>query len=329
MATVSPHLRSLDADAFAAARAAVPAGLGRLGEIATRVAGIQGLPRPAVSGKRLILLAADHWAARDDSAWSRLQEIIRARAPINGIVAHGGIDLQLVDCGLEADLEAGTPMDRIQGESPSAPPGLPILHRKTGPGAGDIAQKRAMERLGAEHCVAVGVDLAVESGLAGFSLIGNGVLSSGARIPAAALTCVLTGVMPRKILDSNEDIVAVERALERHQPNRANALDLLETLGGFDIGAAMGMVLGAAATRIPVVCDGLASTAGAALAVLHQPQVRDYLFVGQRSANRGHAYLLEWLQTEPILALGLRDAQGAGAALAMGVVEAAVGVLRG
>ena len=102
---------------------------------------------------------------------------------------------------------------------------------------------------------------------------------------------------------------------------------MLAKVGGFEIGAIAGLILGAAANRKPVLVDGFISTAGALIAYTLEPFVRDYIICAHASVEPGHAALFDHLQRKPLLQLNMRLGEGTGAALAMNVVEAAVAVL--
>jgi nicotinate-nucleotide--dimethylbenzimidazole phosphoribosyltransferase len=95
-------------------------------------------------------------------------------------------------------------------------------------------------------------------------------------------------------------------------------------VGGLEIAAIVGLVLGAARYRIAVVTDGFISTVAAALAYALEPRVGEYLFAGHRSEEPGHRFLLEYLGLEPILTLNMRLGEGTGAVLAMPIIESAL-----
>src|SRR5437763_312947 len=101
-------------------------------------------------------------------------------------------------------------------------------------------------------------------------------------------------------------------------------LRILQCVGGLEIAAMTGMVLGAAKLRIAVIADGFISTSAAALAYAMEPRVREYLFAGHRSEEPGHRFLLEYLGLEPILSLNMRLGEGTGAVLAMPIIESAL-----
>src|SRR6185295_944393 len=101
----------------------------------------------------------------------------------------------------------------------------------------------------------------------------------------------------------------------------------LSNVGGAEIGVMTGIVLGAAVNRLAIVADGFISTSAAALALSLQPTVRDYLFCGHRSAERGHTELFRFIGDQPLLDLSMRLGEGTGAALAMHVIDCAAKLL--
>jgi nicotinate-nucleotide--dimethylbenzimidazole phosphoribosyltransferase len=119
-------------------------------------------------------------------------------------------------------------------------------------------------------------------------------------------------------------IAVIEQALQRHAPAQE---DTLQKVGGFEIGAMAGLMLGAAESRVPVVLDGLICTAAALIAVQLAPAVKAYLIAGHRSAEPGHAIALEWLGLDPLLTLDMRLGEGTGALLAFPLIEAAMRTL--
>jgi nicotinate-nucleotide--dimethylbenzimidazole phosphoribosyltransferase len=116
----------------------------------------------------------------------------------------------------------------------------------------------------------------------------------------------------------------IREALIRHKPDPANPLDVLAKVGGFEIGAIAGLILGAASRRIPVVVDGFISSAGALIATRLEPASRDYLFFSHLSRERAHRRMLDVLDAHPILDLDMCLGEGTGAAIAMDIICAAV-----
>ena len=153
---------------------------------------------------------------------------------------------------------------------------------------------------------------------------------------AAAILCALTNMPPADVVGRGtgiddatlaRKIAAIERGLEVNRPDAADPLDVLAKLGGLEIGAIIGVILGAAAARIPMVLDGFISGAAAILAQRFSPYVRDILFASHLSAEKGHRLLLDELELEPALDLQMRLGEGTGACLLMGLIEASVKIM--
>ncbi|MFA6687111.1 MAG: nicotinate-nucleotide--dimethylbenzimidazole phosphoribosyltransferase [Desulfuromonas sp.] len=161
--------------------------------------------------------------------------------------------------------------------------------------------------------------------------MGIGNTSPSSAIIASLCRCDIASVTGRGTgLDDaalQNKIAILDKALNLNKPDPDDGLDVLSKVGGFEIGAIAGLILGAAAKRKPVVLDGIISTAGAMLAASLAPASRDYMIAGHRSAEPGHSIALQHLGKRPLLDLGLRLGEGTGAALGMHLVEAAVALL--
>ncbi|HDH34826.1 MAG TPA: nicotinate-nucleotide--dimethylbenzimidazole phosphoribosyltransferase, partial [Nitrospirae bacterium] len=104
-------------------------------------------------------------------------------------------------------------------------------------------------------------------------------------------------------------------------PDASDSIDVLSKIGGAEIAAIAGLIIGAAANKVPVVIDGFISTAGALIAYMIEPKTKDYMFAAHRSQEIGHKALLEKIGLRPILDLDMRLGEGTGVALAMLVIE--------
>ncbi len=181
-----------------------------------------------------------------------------------------------------------------------------------------------------------GIDLAALAKKDGVNLVGIGEMGIGNTTAASAITTLLTGseidaVTGRGTGVDDEMLArkrhAIRAAINVNEPSPRDPVDVLQKVGGLEIGVMMGITLGAAAARIAVVADGFISTAAAALAVAACTHARDYLFIAHLSAEPGQRALLGYIRGRPILDLGMRLGEGTGAALAMHVIEASVKVL--
>lgn len=302
--------------------------LGRLEEIAEQVAGITRNPLPSIPRKTAILLAADHGVVAEGvSAYP--QEVTRQMlanfasggAGMNVLCRHAGIELWVVDIGVAAATEG------MAG----------IINRKVAYGTANMARGPAMSRETARQALETGIDLAREAIEAGAGLLITGEMGIGNTTPASALAVFYTGLTPEEAVGSGSGISrerrqnkirAVARALEINQPDRNDPIDVVAKIGGLEIAGMAGIMLAGAVGRVPVLLDGLISTAAALVAAHLCPGVKDYLLGTHLSQEPAHQAMLEFLGLKPMLVMGMRLGEGTGAALAAPVVDAALKILR-
>ena len=319
----------LDAAAVAAAEARQgvltkpPGSLGRLESLSIQLAGILGQPVPQISGKAVIVVAGDHGVAAEGvSAYpaevtpQMVFNFLAGGAAINALASHAGAKITVIDAGVAVDLEPQ--------------PGLTIA--KVGYGTGNIAVGPAMSREEAIRCLEIGINAANESADAGANLIAGGDMGIGNTTPSAAITAAITGAEVAMVTGRGTGvddagltgkIATIRRALEINQPNGADGLDVLAKVGGFEIGALAGVMLGAAARNCAVVVDGFISGAAALIAWRLCPNIAQRYIAAHRSVEPGHNVGLQAMGLSPLLDMEMRLGEGTGAALAMPIVEAA------
>ncbi len=205
------------------------------------------------------------------------------------------------------------------------------------PETGNIRREPAMNPSRLKDCLKDGMKQADQAKRAAINLLGLGDMGIGNTTSAAAVLCQLldrnpeeivgrgTGVNEKKLHHKRE---VVAEALARHTGQEPGPPKVLARLGGFEIVAGTGLIIGAASRRIPVVLDGFISAASAAAAIKLNSAVRPFLIWGHCSQERGHKVVLEDLEADPLLDLDLRLGEGTGAAVAIGLVDAAVRVYR-
>ena len=323
------EIRPLHRDAAATARRHLdsltkPLGsLGRLEELAEHLAAIQG-GTPSVDGKALLIFAGDHGVARRgvsaypaDVTPQMVLNFLRGGAAANVLARQAGATVTVVDIGVDHDF------DEVPG----------LVSRKIRRGTRDLCAEDAMT---AEEClqaISTGIELARDYAGRGTSCLIAGEMGIANTTAATAVFCALYGLVPSDVVGRGTGVddpgllrkcEAIELALARHAA-RANGgpLDILASLGGYEIAAITGLAIGAAATRTPLIVDGFIATAGASIAIALDPRVRDFLFFGHRSNERAHQTVLQRLDARPLLDLDLRLGEGTGALLASHLLEAA------
>src|SRR5215472_3050915 len=256
--------------------------LGRLEVIAARLVSIREEERPRFHRKAIFTLAADHGVTDEGvSAYPRavtqqmVLNFLAGGAAINVLTRHGGIEVIVVDIGVDGDL----------GE----PAGL--VAAKVRRGSRNMVHEGAMSESELNDALDIGIELAAWAEKRGHALIGTGEMGIGNTTAASAITSVLTARPVAQVtgrgtgLDEpglKRKIGVIERALAANRPDASRPLDVLRKVGGLEIAGLTGLIIGAAARRIPIVVDGFISTSAAAVACVIQPKVKDFIFAGHR-----------------------------------------------
>jgi nicotinate-nucleotide--dimethylbenzimidazole phosphoribosyltransferase len=305
-----------------------PGSLGRLEEFARRVVAISGSPEPDLSKKVIFTFAGDHGIVEEgvslypkEVTSQMVFNFLAGGAGVNVLARHVGAEVRVVDVGVDFDFENA--------------PGM--LHRKIARGTQNFAKGPAMTRDEALAALQVGIDLADQCKAEGVGLVGTGEMGIGNTSPSSAIITAISGKTVAEVTHRGTGISdfalfnkihVIKQGLEINKPDPTDPLDVLTKVGGLEIAAIAGLVLGCAANSIPVVIDGFISTAGALIASELHPHVRDYIFAAHQSVEIGHSFMLERINVRPILDLDFRLGEGTGAALAMGLIDAGVKVLK-
>lgn len=332
--TTLARIKPVNTDLLAQAQARLdnktkpPGSLGRLEEFARRVVAISGAPEPDLSRKVVFTFAGDHGITEEGvSLYPRevttqmVFNFLAGGAGVNVLARHVGAEVRVVDVGVDHDFENA--------------PGM--IHRKVSRGTRNFAKGPAMTRDEALSALQVGIDLADGCKQEGVGLIGTGEMGIGNTSPSSAIIAAISGLSVRDLTHRGtgindaaleNKIRVIEQGLALNKPDGSDPLDVLTKVGGLEIAAIAGLVLGCAANSIPVIIDGFISTAGALIASELHPNVRDYIFAAHQSVEIGHSFMLERIGVRPILDLDFRLGEGTGAALAMGLIDAGVKVLK-
>lgn len=303
-----------------------PGSLGVLEEMAVRLAGITGNPRPVIGDKAVIIMAGDHGVvaegvsvAPQEVTAQMLPAFLTGVAGIGVLAKHAGARVVVVDVGVAV---------------PVSFPG--VQQRKVRAGTGNIASGPAMSREEAVKALEVGIKVAQEEIDRGASLLATGDMGIGNTTPSSAILAAFGGYTAEEVAGRgtlvNDQVMKVKigvitRALEINKPDPEDGLDVLSKVGGLEIAGLAGVILGSAARRVPVLIDGFITTAAALVACKLQPKAREYIIASHLSGEQGHRLMLELLNLSPVIHLNMRLGEGTGAALTMHLVEAATKVL--
>ncbi|MGW1077883.1 nicotinate-nucleotide--dimethylbenzimidazole phosphoribosyltransferase, partial [Streptomyces sp. NPDC002537] len=323
-------IRPLDAKALGEAwdrqkRMTKPAGaLGMLEIISAQLCGLsRKCPPPIPEPAAVAIFAGDHGVhAQGVTAWPQevtsqmVANFLGGGAVCNAFANQVGAEVCVVDVG-------------VAGELPSTPGLLP---RKIRPGTSDFTAGPAMSREEALRAIEVGIETARDLVAAGNKALLTGEMGIANTTVSAALIAVYTEADPTEITGRgtgiNDEMHArkvdvVRRALELHQPDPQDPIGVLAAVGGLEHAALVGLILGGASLRTPVILDGVSAGAAALVARAIAPEALAACIAGHRSAEPGHVAALTKLGLRPLVDLDLRLGEGTGALLALPIVQSA------
>lgn len=297
--------------------------LGKLEEICAKLASIQKTMYPIVDKKSIIVFAADHGIFEEGVAITprevTLVQAINMTKGLTGVCALAKAsesELVVVDVGIDSKYVDDK-----------------IINRKLMPGTNNFTKGPAMDYEIAIKSLEVGIEMAYKEYDKGVKLIGLGEMGVGNTTPSSAITAVLGSYSAAQVtwLGANlpmdrleKKIWVVEEGININKPDKLDPIDILSKVGGLEIGAMAGAMIGAASKGIPIVIDGFICTVAALIATGIEARVKDYIITSHYSMEKGAKLASEILGLEPSLKLDLRLGEGSGAALMFGIIDSAV-----
>ncbi|HEX6332023.1 MAG TPA: nicotinate-nucleotide--dimethylbenzimidazole phosphoribosyltransferase [Actinomycetota bacterium] len=313
-----------------------PGSLGRLEELAIRLAAIRGEPPAGPLHAAVVVAAADHGvAAQGVSAYpsevtgQMLAAFANGGAAVSVLARKAGARLVVVDAGV-AGTATGTGSEVGDDVRSAVVGGVR--------GTADITGGPAMDRSTATALLARGIELADELARDGIGVVAVGDMGIANTTSASALCAALLPAEPAAVCGRGtgvddaglaRKVDAVRRGLAANGlgDGVVDARTALAAVGGLEIAFLAGVILGCAAGRVPVLLDGFVTGSAALVAAGLAPQTPGSLIAATRSPEPGHDPVLRRLGLEPLLDLGLRLGEGSGATLALPLLGAAVAIL--
>jgi nicotinate-nucleotide--dimethylbenzimidazole phosphoribosyltransferase len=300
-----------------------PGSLGKLEEMAARLAGISGKLWPDLSRRAVIVMAGDHGVCEEGvSAFpsavtpQMVMNFLHGGAAVNVLARQAGAEVVCVDMGVAADL--------------SHPD---LISRKVVYGTANMAKGAAMSREQTLQAIVAGINIAEEKAKQGIALFATGEMGIGNTTASAAIASVLGGLSAELAVGRGtgigdealmRKIEVVRKAIAVNEPNPGDPVDVLAKVGGAEIAGLAGVMIGAAANRCPVVIDGYISSAAALAAARLAPGALPYMLASHLSHEHAHGALLEVIGLSPIIHLEMRLGEGTGAVLCFHLIDAAL-----
>ena len=303
--------------------------LGKLEDFARIIAGITGNLSPSLKNKTIFAMAGDHGVANDgvslfpqEVTEQMIYNFLNGGAAVNVLAKHIGARGVVVDIGTAA---------KIRTDSKN------FIDKKIAFGTKSIAIGSAMSKDEALKSIEAGIEVFEEENIRSrIDIVGLGEMGIGNTTAASAIVSCITGTEVEDVTGrgtgiSDEQlgikIKLISKALKINKPNPRDPIDVLEKLGGFEIGGLVGLILAAAGEGIPVVIDGFITASAALIATEISPLSKEYLFASHNSVEKGHRIALKWMGFEPMFDFKMRLGEGTGACLGISAIEAGVKIL--
>lgn len=332
-----------------------PGSLGGLEDISIRMAGITGNVKNEIKKSCVAVFCADNGVA-DEGISSAPQSVTMAQTVnfarrltgVGTLAKSFGSDLLIVDMGVKH------PIPEMFYDDVPLRDTHKIVNRRIRACTDNLAKGPAMSREEALRCIKTGIEMAEAVKNAGYDILGIGEMGIGNTTTSAAVLSAITGkdasetcgrgggindagfLRKKQIVDEASEayrakggLLAMHRRGENFEAAETNdIIDVLSSMGGFDICAMTGAFIGAAACRLPVVIDGYISVVAALSAYMMAPESREYMFASHKSYEKGYNLAVEILGLKPFMALDMRLGEGSGCPIAFEVIRGACDVMR-
>ena len=299
--------------------------LGLLERAVITLAGVQATAQPKIDKRAVLVLCADNGVTAQGVASTPPEItavmagfIANKRSSVCIMAKQANADSIAIDLGMFRRVDA---------------PGL--IDRHIADGTADMTTGPAMTREQAMQAIEIGIELVQSCKAQGYEILATGEMGIGNTTTSGAISTVLLGKTPLEMtgvgagLDEaglQRKISAVERAIAVNQPDANDPVDVLAKLGGFDIAGMVGVFLGGALYRVPIIVDGFISATAALVASRIWPEARDSMLFSHLSAEPASRAVLGALKAEPMISAGMRLGEGTGAVALLPLLDQALAV---
>jgi nicotinate-nucleotide--dimethylbenzimidazole phosphoribosyltransferase len=301
--------------------------LGKLEQLALQVGIIQQTLTPALLNPHIVVFAGSHGIADEgvsaypkEVTYQMVLNFLAGGAAINVFTKQHGINLTLVDAGVDHDFKATEN----------------LIQAKINRGTKNFVREKAMTEEEVERCFNNGRNIVSNIRLHGCNIIGFGEMGIGNTSSASAIMSKLLNIPIAKCigrgtgldddqLKRKKDIL--EQALKFHKKTSTDPIEVLQTFGGFEIAMMTGAMLKAAEEKMVLMVDGFISSVAFLAAYCINPEIKHYAVFSHISNESGHSLLLKNIEADPLLNLNMRLGEGTGCAVAYPLIQSAVSFL--
>ena len=309
--------------------------LGRLEQLALQIGMIQDTGQPQLIQPHIVVFAGDHGIAATGLINPYPQAVtaqmvlnfLHGGAAINVFCRQHNLGLLVVDAGVNFDFTDPLAIEKL-------------INNKIGYGTRNYLEGDAMTREEVRRSIIAGRTIVEDLHQRGCNCIGFGEMGIGNTSSASLIMSSITGISIEDCVGRGTGVnnaqleqkkATLRKVFERHTAVLSaadNPEEILQHVGGFEIAMMTGAYLAAAELKMVILVDGFITTAALLLAQLTNPDIQQYCVFSHRSGEQGHDKMLEFLNAEPLLNLGMRLGEGTGAAMAYPLLQSAVHFLR-
>ncbi|MDH5580723.1 MAG: nicotinate-nucleotide--dimethylbenzimidazole phosphoribosyltransferase [Bdellovibrionales bacterium] len=303
--------------------------LGDLLDLAQKLCAISSRIKPQFKNKKVFIFAADHGVTEEgvsqypsEVTAQMVANFMNEGAAINVLAKHAGASTIVVDMGVKSDLSEFVKQGKL-------------VDKKMGPGTKNFAKELAMTKEQAYQCIQTGIDIVLNTEM-NTDLYAIGEMGIGNTTSASAIISTLLDLPVNKCTGKgtgvdestlHKKIKVIEETITKHHPDMHDPYDVLSKVGGFEIGAMTGMILGASHMKKPILIDGVITMASALLAYRLNPLCKDYMILSHRSVEPAYEYAAKEMGLTPLIDLNMRLGEGSGTPLAMNLIDASCKIL--
>lgn len=283
--------------------------LGKLEEGIIQIAGITGTDVVKLDKKALVIMCADNGVVAEG--------VTQTGSEITALVSENFLHMNSCACIMAKHIGAQVfPIDIGINRDTRVP------NRKIAYGTKNIVKEPAMTREQAIKAIEVGIETVFERKEEGYQIIATGEMGIGNTTTSSAIASVLLEVPVEEVTGKGaglsdvgleRKIRVIKKAIEINKPDKEDPLDVLSKVGGYEIAGLVGVYIGGAAGKIPIVMDGFISSVAALIAIRMEPKVFDYVMPSHVSKETAGGLILEAIGVTPYITCDMCLGEGTGA----------------
>lgn len=300
--------------------------LGVLEEIAVRISGITGEVFNKIDKKNILIFCADNGVC-DEGVSGCSQEvtnIVTNNLPNYttgvGILANFyGSKITVIDVGVKGEISNSN-----------------VINKKIREGSRNMALGNALTRDEVIKAINIGIESVDNLVQGGYDLLGTGEMGIGNTSTSTAVIASLLDLNVESLVGLGAGLTksglenkkkVLKKAIDINKPNKDDVIDVLSKVGGLDIASLCGSFIGAAKNRVPIVIDGLISTAAALCAYKLNNRIKDFMFPSHKSTEEAMNIAYKEMKLEPMFDLKMRLGEGSGCPIAFSIIESSLTII--